>query len=280
MHEQEHLKELRKRIFLMSYAAGTGHLASAYSCLEILYALYLKGILRNHPEMADDIGRDKLILSKGHGSLALYAVLAEAGFLEKDALMTFARPNSKLGGEPNRLELFGVEATTGSLGHGLSVGTGIALSDRLSGRDSQTYVILGDGECQEGSVWEAVMAAGSFHLSNLTVILDQNKIQKMGPAKDTIGFDEWEGRFASFGFETCAADGHDIDALCACLQNADKSPDKPHVIIAHTIKGHGVSIMEHNPIWHWKQPNKKELKKIAAELSISQEELDYAKSLH
>ena len=279
MNDTERLKELRKQIFLMSYSAKTGHLASAYSSLEILYALYVKGILRNTKETAGSMNRDKLILSKGHGSLALYAVLAEAGFLEKETLMTFAKPDSILGGEPNRLEVPGVEATTGSLGHGLSVGVGIACADQMEKRDCKTYVILGDGECQEGSVWEAVMAAGKLCLPNLIVIVDQNKIQKMGSVKDTIGFDEWEQRFASFGFGTRTVDGHDVNALCSCFRSLS-TQDRPYVILANTIKGHGVSIMENNPVWHWKQPNKKELKKIVEELSILQEELDYAKSLH
>lgn len=279
MTEEAVLKNLRKQIFLMSYAAGTGHLASAYSCLELLYTLYKKDVLRVTPQTASSDDRDKLILSKGHGSLALYAVLAEACFLEKESLMTFARPNSILGGEPNRLEIPGVEATTGSLGHGLSIGAGIAYADKLSGRNAKTYVILGDGECQEGSVWEAAMAAGKLKLSNLVVIVDLNRIQKMGSVKDTIGFDGWDGIWSSFGFDARHVNGHDTTALASCFSSL-AAQESPCAVLADTVKGHGVSIMEHNPAWHWKQPNKKELKKIAEELMISQEELDYAKSLH
>ena len=275
------LKDLRKQIFLMSYAAGTGHLASAYSSLEILFTLYTKGILNITPETIDSPHRDKLILSKGHSSLALYAVLAKTGFIPKDSLMTFAQPNSILGGEPNRLEIPGVEATTGSLGHGLSLGVGIAYADKLENRSCKTYVIIGDGESEEGSIWEAAMAAKKMNLSNLVVIVDQNRIQKMCEVKETIGFDHWQEKWSSFGFETVNVDGHDVDALISCF-SALNANDKtaPHVVLANTTKGHGVSIMENNPIWHWKQPNKKELKKIVAELDISQEELDYAKSLH
>jgi transketolase len=167
----------------------------------------------------------------------------------------------------------GVEASTGSLGHGLSFGTGIALANKMDGKDSSVYVVLGDGECQEGSVWEAVMSAARFRLDKLTVILDDNKIQKMGFVRDTMAIDSWETRWASFGWHVITVDGHDVDAIL----NACKTPteqNKPRLIIACTIKGKGVSIMENNPAWHYRMPNKKELKIVMQELGITEEELE------
>lgn len=273
------LKQMRKKIFLMAYAAGIGHLASAYSCLEILYVLYLKEVLNISPKLIDNSERDKFILSKGHGSLALYNVLAEAGFIDEEELMSFSKPGTRLGGEPNKIELPGVEATTGSLGHGLSIGVGMALADKMNKKSAKTYVLLGDGECQEGSVWEAVMSAAKFRLDNLTVILDYNKIQKMGSVEDIMAITSWTERWSSFGWDVQECEGHSIENLYECFFKS-KNEGKPHVIIANTIKGHGVSIMENNPSWHWRLPSKKELKTVMEELQISQEELDYAKGLH
>lgn len=273
------LKELRKEIFLTSYRAGTGHIASAYSCLEILYALYIKGCLHNTPQTMQDKKRDKFILSKGHGSLALYCILAKAGFFSKDELKKFAQPDSVLGGEPHKLEIDGVEASTGSLGHGLSYGVGIAYADKLDGRKSRTYVLVGDGECEEGSIWEAAMTAAKYNLEQLIVILDCNKLQKMYSVEETIGIVEWENKWKAFGWDATCVPGHDVDALSQCILGLPMR-GKPHIIIADTVKGHGVSIMENNPIWHWKQPNRKELRKIAEELEITQEELEDAKSIY
>ena len=273
------LKKMRKKIFLMAYAAGIGHLASAYSCLEILYVLYLKEVLNISPKLMDDRERDKFILSKGHGSLALYNVLAEAGFMDEEELMSFSKPGTRLGGEPNKMELPAVEATTGSLGHGLSIGVGMALADKINKKSAKTYVLLGDGECQEGSVWEAIMSAAKFRLDNLTVILDYNKIQKMGSVEDIMAITSWTERWSSFGWDVQECEGHSIEHLYECFTK-NKSEGKPHVIIANTVKGHGVSIMENDPSWHWRLPSKKELKKVMEELQITQEELDYAKGLH
>lgn len=275
----QQLEKLRKEIFLTSYRAGIGHLASAYSSLEILYTLYIKRCIHVTPQSIQDADRDKLILSKGHGSLALYCVLAEAGFFPKEELKKFAQPGGILGGEPHKLEVPGVEATTGSLGHGLSLGAGMAYADQLDKRTSRTYVILGDGECEEGSIWEAAMAAVKYKLDHLVVILDYNRIQKMSAVEETIGITSWDEKWKAFGWEVTHVPGHDVKKLCECFENITYQ-GKPHIIVADTIKGHGVSVMENNPVWHWKQPNRKELRIIAAELEITQEELEDAKSIH
>jgi len=273
------LHELRKKIFLTGYSASNAHFPSAFSILEILYTLYCKKVLEYDCDNPDRIDRDRLVLSKGHGSLALYAILNLTGFITDEMLFTFAKPNSFLGGEPT-IEIPGVEVSTGSLGHGLSLGVGMALSLKSDNSTSKVFVILGDGECQEGSVWEAVMSASRFELDNLTVILDCNRFQKMGTIKDIIGFDvyNWIKCFESFNWDVIAVDGHSVNELLSAFSHS-KLTKKPQLIIAKTIKGKGVSIMENAPNWHWKLPNKKELKIIMNELDITDEEVAECKKL-
>jgi transketolase len=167
----------------------------------------------------------------------------------------------------------GVEASTGSLGHGLSFGVGIALANKMDGKNSKIYVVLGEGECEEGTVWEAAMSAVRHGLDNLILILDFNKIQKMGFVKDTMFIDSWESRWSSFGWQIVQVDGHDIDAINNVL-SFKQEENKPLLVIANTIKGKGVSFMENNPDWHFRMPNKRELKIVLDELDITQEELD------
>lgn len=269
-NDSARIAQLRKDIFLTGYSAGVAHLASAFSLAEIMYALYCKNMLRFNAEDPSWDGRDKLILSKGHGSLALYAGLCMAGFFDKETLLSFCKPGSALGGEPCIPDIPGVEASTGSLGHGLSIGVGMALAAKIDNSDSKTFVILGDGECQEGSVWEAVMSAASFNLDKLTVILDNNRLQKMGTVSDIMKIDSWCSRWESFGWTATEIDGHNLDEICDCLAETSAGP---RVIIAHTVKGKGVSLMENNAGWHWRLPSKRELKVFTAELGISEEEL-------
>jgi transketolase len=270
---------LRKNIFLAAYSGGVGHLASAFSLVEILRVLYLDGVMRYDARNPQWEGRDILILSKGHGSLALYAVLAEAGYFGEDELWTFCRPGTMLGGEPNTLECPGVEASTGSLGHGLSVGLGMALALKSDGKPNRVYVIVGDGECQEGSVWEAVMSATAFALDNLTVIIDNNRIQKMDFIEKIMGTNGLGDRFESFGWDVQTCDGHDPAALKSALTGLSGGwhDGTPRCLIAQTVKGKGLSLMENNPAWHWRMPNKKELKVFCSELNITQDELDAVK---
>lgn len=269
---QEQIKELRKMIFLTAYKGNTGHLASAFSVIEILYVLYFCGILRYEAVNPNWEERDKLIMSKGQGSLALYSVLCKAGFFPREELDTFCQPGSKLGGEPRLGDIPGVEASTGSLGHGLSYAVGIAMAYKIQKRKNQVYVIIGDGECQEGSVWEAAMAAKNFKLDNLTVIMDNNKLQAMGTVKELMGIDDWSGKWKEFGWYVINVDGHDVKQVENALRK-ERMQDIPTMIIADTVKGKGVSFMESVPIWHFRMPNKEELKIVMRELDIKEEEL-------
>lgn len=272
------IRSLRKQILLSAIAGGGGHVAPSYSALEILWTLYGEGILKIHPQDPCWQERDRMILSKGHAALALYACLAYAGFFEQEELWTFAKPESRLGGEP-MIGIPGVEMATGSLGHGLSYGVGTALGMKKKNISAETYVLVGDGECQEGSIWEAANTAAALALDNLTVILDWNNLQKMDFVDKIMGSPNWVMRWKSFGWQVIEVDGHDMDALCAAFRVPHEA-GKPKIILAHTIKGYGVSVMENRVNWHYHIPNKRELKACMAELGISQEEIDYAKSLH
>ncbi len=275
---ERELLAMRKDIILAGYAGGAAHFASALSMVEIMYALYFGGILRYRADEPQWPERDRLIVSKGHGSLALYVALCKAGFFGRGELERFCKPGAMLGGEPCLGEIPGVEATTGSLGHGLSFGVGVALAAKEDRPELRTYVVLGDGECEEGSVWEAVMTAASYRLDNLTAILDYNGIQKMGRVEDVLGITEWKTRFESFGWNVLETDGHDVGALISAL-SAPNDTKQPRLVIAHTVKGKGVSFMENDPKWHWRMPSKKELKKLMTELGITEEELTKCKQL-
>lgn len=271
-YDIEECHKLRKQIFIVGYKGGMAHLASCFSAVDIIYTLYLKGIMKYDSKYPDMPERDRFVLSKGHGGLALYAVLCRAGFLSEEEYATYLKPDCHIGGEPCMRDLKGIEATTGSLGHGLSMAVGMAMAQKLDGNGAKTYVLLGDGECQEGSIWEAAMSASSYELGNLIGILDCNGIQKTGKVEEILKIVNWKEKWQSFGWNVQEVDGHDIDALKECfLENRDLST--PTMIIAHTTKGKGVSVMENNPIWHFKLPNKKELKVFQKELGISDEEL-------
>ena len=272
------LLELRKKIFLTGYSVNIAHLASAFSIVEILYSLYINKNLNYDPKNPMWENRDIFILSKGHGSLALYSVLQEVGFFDLDYLKSFCKKGSPLGGEPCIPNIPGIEATTGSLGHGLSVGVGIALAKKLDGRKEKTYVLLGDGECEEGTVWEAIMFAAHYKLNNLVAILDCNHIQKMGTTKDIMSIDNWKNKFEAFGWEVREVDGHNVKDLDKVFQKKNET-EKPMIIIANTVKGKGVSIVENDPRWHWRLPSKKELKVFMQELNISEEEIAECRKL-
>lgn len=268
---KQETKEMRKDIYLAARAGGMAHLASAYSCVEIMYALYCGGVMQHDPQNPEWKMRDRFVMSKGHGSLAQYVALHKAGYITKEQLMNFTRPDSKLGGEPSMYLPMGIEASTGSLGHGLSLGVGMALAQKADGSDTKTFVLLGDGECEEGSVWEAIMAAAKYKLGNLVAILDYNQIQKMDAVETVMGIKDWQKRFSIFDWNCAEADGHDVDDLCRVFASL-KNQGQPHVVIAHTVKGKGVSLMENNPSWHWRMPNRKETKVFISELGISEEE--------
>lgn len=268
--DNERLQLLRKRIFLAGYKGGLAHLASCFSCLEILYVLYNKGILNIKKDEPKWENRDRFILSKGHAGLALYSVLEDSGLIDNSYLDSYLINECLIGGEPCTVDCDWIEASTGSLGHGLSIGLGMAIG--LKDTNSKVYVLLGDGECQEGSIWEAAMMAAAQKRNNLIAILDCNKIQKMDFTSRILGIENWKEKWESFGWLVKEVDGHNIDELESMLKD-DNNTDKPLLIIANTVKGKGVSIMENNPNWHFKLPNKKELEVFKTELIIDDSEL-------
>lgn len=251
--------------------AGAAHIAPAYSALEIVATLYFS-VLRVNPRNPRWKGRDRFILSKGHGCLAQYVVLAARGFFPDSDLNGFTKPGSVLGGHPDR-KIPGVETATGSLGHGLSVGAGIALAGKLDGNPYRCFVVLSDGECQEGSVWEAAMFSAHRELDNLVAVVDHNKLQSLGPVADVMSSptslaDKWR----VFGWEVVEVDGHDVAALERVFSSVPFAPRRPSAVIAHTVKGKGVSYMEQNPIWHYRIPNPEELAQARRELSDGETE--------
>lgn len=228
-----------------------GHIGSSMSLIEILRVLY-DSILRYNPAEPDWAGRDRCILSKGHGCLALYAVLADKGYFPAEELDRFCRFDSILGGHPERGKVPGVEASTGALGHGLSIGVGMALALRARKSDSSVYVVCGDGEINEGSVWEAAMSASKHRLGRLTVIIDYNKIQSAGRTSEILDLEPLADKWTSFGFATTEVNGHDIAALRDALKPGGETTGTPRAVIAHTVKGKGISFAEDDPAWHHK----------------------------
>jgi len=254
----ERSKELRRMIVRGLEGGQRGHVGSSLSLVEILRVLY-DDVLRyrvDDPKWAD---RDRMILSKGHGCLALYVMLVEKGFIPAETLDTFCRRDSILGGHPESGKIPGVEASTGALGHGLSVGVGMALAARMQKRDSRVFVVTGDGEINEGSIWEAALCAGKHKLSNLTVIIDYNKIQSAGPTREIQDLEPLTDKWRAFGFAVAEVDGHDVGDLGATFAKLPLKGDKPSAIICHTVKGKGIPFAENDPTWHHKA-------KIAPEL--------------
>ena len=243
-------KELRSRIIQTLAAGGRGHVGSAFSAVEILRVLYDR-VLRYDPANPRWPERDRFLLSKGHGCMALYVILAEKGFFPQAELWKFCKSDGNLGGHPDH-RLPGIEASTGSLGHGLPIGLGFAINARYEGAGHRTFVILGDGESNEGSVWEAAMCAGKHRLSNLTVLVDYNKHQSYGSTYEIQDLEPFADKWRSFGFGTAEVDGHDVDQLSAVLSGLPLQENKPSAIICHTIKGKGVSFVENNMEWHHK----------------------------
>ena len=232
-------------------AAKRGHFASALSIVEIIRVLY-DDILHydaKNPRWPD---RDRFILSKGHGCLALYAVLAEKGFFPEAELWKFCSPDGILGGHPEYGRIPGIEASTGSLGHGLSIGIGMALNARYEKKAYRTFVLIGDGESNEGSIWEAALCAAKHKLSNLTVIIDYNKQQSYDSTFNVLNLEPIADKWRSFGFATAEVDGHDICELSARLSSMPLDSEKPTAIICHTVKGKGISFVECNLNWHHK----------------------------
>lgn len=266
--------DLRKMVFKMIYKAGGGHIAPSFSPIEIITSLYFGGVLKYNSQNPKWEERDRFILSKGHASAVLYAALAKAGYFEEEVLYSFCQKGSILGGHPNMLSTPGVEASTGALGHGLLYATGIALAGKLNERDYHTYVLLGDGECQEGSVWESALFAPQNNLGNLTAIIDYNKLQAMDKLENIIGMESFLEKWKAFGWNVCEVDGNNIEEILEILKNKPDIDGKPRMIIAHTVKGKGISFMEETPIWHCRLTNEEETKIAINELGITEQEWD------
>lgn len=263
-------KEIRKLIFTQAYAAGGAHMGAAFSVTEILGVLYFGDVLKYDAKNPAWEQRDKLILSKGHASVALYASLALAGYFDTDCLKTYCQPGSRLGSHPKINEVPGVEASTGALGHGLSFGIGIAYANKVDKKQNHTYVILGDGECQEGSIWEGALSAPTLELDNLTVIVDYNKLQAMDELEMIVHMKPFADKWKAFGWNVVEIDGHNCAEIKEALLTRHKG--KPTLIVANTIKGKGVSFMENVPIWHYRMPNDEEQRVLFRDLEFTEEE--------
>lgn len=256
--------EIRKDILKMLMLAGSGHTGGSLSIVDILVALYYYK-LRIDPKTPDWDKRDRFLLSKGHGCPALYACLANRGYFPKDELWTLRKLGSKLQGHP-QLGLAGIEASSGSLGQGLSIANGIALASRLDKLDTRVYCLLGDGETNEGQVWEAVMTAAHYKLDNVCAIIDFNKLQIDGFCCDVKDMKPYTHKWKDFGWHAIEADGHDLEKFMDALDEAASTKGKPTVIIAHTIKGKGVSFIENKVEWHGIAPKKEEYERAVGEL--------------
>ncbi|MCX6239045.1 MAG: transketolase [Bacteroidia bacterium] len=250
-------KYLRKLIVQALEGGGRGHIGASMSLVEILRVLY-DSYLRYQPANANWAERDRFILSKGHGCLALYAILADKDFFPKEYLRTFCKPASLLGGHPERGKVPGIEASTGALGHGLSMGVGMALAAKIREQIYRVVVVVGDGEINEGSVWEAALSAAKHKLSNLTVFVDYNKLQSYGPNHEVLNLEPLADKWCSFGFEVEEVDGHDINALEKLTKRLPLNNQKPTLVICHTIKGKGFPFAEGKAEWHHKSGLKPE----------------------
>jgi transketolase len=247
----ERSKFLRRLIVRALEGGNRGHVGSSMSLVEILRVLY-DDVLRYRPTEPRWPDRDRMILSKGHGCLALYVLLADKGFIPLETLDTFCRRDSILGGHPEASKVPGVEASTGSLGHGLSFGVGMALAQRIRRRDCRVFVVMGDGEINEGSVWEAAMCAGKHKLANLTAVIDYNKIQSAGFTRDIQDLEPLADKWRAFGFAVAEVDGHDVAALRDLFRRVPLQENRPTAIICHTVKGKGLPFAENDPNWHHK----------------------------
>ena len=257
---------IRHHVLKMTHKARSSHVGSCFSMTDLLAVLYEK-VLRVQPENPDWPDRDRMIISKGHAAAAVYAVLAERGFFPMEWLETFYTNDSHLSGHVT-YDVPGVEASTGSLGHGFSIGCGMALAAKRDGRDYKTYVFLSDGECDEGSTWEAAMFAPHHQLDNLTAIVDYNKIQSIGKVSEVLDLEPFSEKWRSFGWAVHEIDGHDFDQIERALTGIPFESGKPSCIIAHTVKGKGVSFMENKVAWHYLPVNDEELQQALTELGV------------
>lgn len=251
MTTEELAYRIRSHAVDMTHATHASHIASALSIADIVAVLY-GSILNVYADNPDNKNRDRFVLSKGHAGIAVYSALAETGFFPVSDLDKYYQDGSNLSGHISHKNVPGVEISTGSLGHGVCIACGMAMAAKLDKKTHHIYALVGDGECEEGSVWEMALFASHHHLSNLTVIVDHNKYQAMGTCEKVLGFKELANKWEAFGFQVLECDGHNHDELEEILKTV--SSEKPVCIIANTIKGKGVSFMENNLLWHYRDP--------------------------
>ena len=265
---QEISQNLRKNIIKTSHKAKIPHLGSCLSCIDILVYLYSKE-LKLTPDTSKHEGRDRFVLSKGHGAPALFQVLAHNGFFPEHDLEQFGKNGSVFHEHPPKPGLInGIEAATGSLGHGMPMSVGFALASKISGVDYRVYTLLSDGECNEGTIWESAMFAAAQTISNLTIIIDFNKWQATGRSKEIFALEPFKQKWEAFGWHTEEINGHDFEELSNAFKNARDEIYRPSAIIAHTIKGKGISFMEDDNNWHYRTPNEEEFKAALKELNF------------
>ena len=269
---------IRTDIIEMLHEAGSGHPGGSLSCTDILAALYFGGVMKHNPENPEDEARDRFILAKGHAAPAIYATLAEAGYFPVEELKTLRKLGTRLQGHPDSNLLPGIEVSTGSLGQGLSIAAGIAAGFKLDGVYNRVFTVMGDGETEEGQVWEAATFAAYQKLGNLIAVVDLNGLQIDGKVDHVCASGTLAGKFAAFGWEVHEVNGHDMDALIELFSDLKASETaQPKVVIAHTIKGKGVSFMEDQAGWHGKATNDEETERALAELAEARAELNGVK---
>jgi transketolase len=263
---QARARAVRMATVRMAHDGKTPHVGSALSCADLLVGLYFHA-MHIDPQAAPADNLDRFVMSKGHGCMSYYATLAERGYFPHTLLATYAQNGGKLAEHPCPQGVPGIEIATGSLGHGLAVATGTALARHLDGRPGRVFVLLSDGECNEGSVWEAAMFAAGRKLANLTAIVDYNKLQAMGRSNEVTGLAPLADKWRAFGWGTREIDGHDMDAIVRVLDDLPLTPGQPSAIVAHTVKGKGVSFMEDDLEWHYRPPNDDDLARALRELA-------------
>lgn len=263
---QERAKTMRRHIITMLGEAGSGHPGGSLSAADVVATLYFK-VMKLDPQQPGWPERDRFVLSKGHAAPVLYAALAERGFFPVEELMTLRKLGSRLQGHPDMKKLPGVEMSTGSLGQGLSAANGMALAARLDGRDYRVYVLVGDGETQEGQVWEAAMAAAHYRLDHVIAFLDHNGLQIDGAIRDVMSPEPVADKWRAFGWDVQIIDGHDIRQILNAVEHAQQVTGRPSMIICETVKGKGVSFMENEAGWHGNAPKPDEVARALAELA-------------
>lgn len=258
-------KDIRKKLIYMHYKSSSSHIGSAFSIIEILVVLYFK-ILKINPRQPNNSDRDRFILSKGHAVSAWYATLAKKGFFNENVLESYGLDGGILAGHPDRFSVPGIESSTGSLGHGLPIGIGLAFAAKKDGKNYRVFVLMSDGECEEGSVWEGAISAARLKLDNLIGIIDANKLQAYEKTDNIQPVSSLKYKFIHFGWSVKEIDGHNFEELEKTLTNIPFEKNKPTMLIAHTIKGKGISMMENALEWHYKSPKKNQLEDFIEEL--------------